>query len=108
MHLYRGIFCYNEIVSNYEIQQAKEDLNSIKDKVRLYLREHYPEDKKDTAQEVFEYLERIVTKVIKRQKLNLSWGSGASPCWHASIFLMLSAWIEAEVSLSVAISDALK
>jgi len=100
-------FCYNEIVSNYEIEQARESLNSIKDKVRLYLKEHYPKDKEDAAQEVFVYLERIVTKIIKRQKVSLSWGSGASPCWHASIFLLLSSWIEAETSLSVAISEAL-
>ena len=95
-------------MSNYEIEKARDALNSVKDKVRLYLKEHYPKDKEDAAQEVFEYLERLVTKIIKRQKLNLSWGSGASPCWHASIFLMLSAWIEAETTLSVAISEALK
>ena len=95
-------------MSNFEIEQATEALNSIKDKVRLYVKEHYPKDKEDTANEVFNHLENIVTRVIKRQKLNLSWGSGASPCWHSSIFLMLSAWIEAETSLSAAISEALK
>ena len=49
-------------MSNYEIEQAREALNSIKDKVRLYLKEHYPKDKEDTANEVFNYLENVVTK----------------------------------------------
>ena len=95
-------------MSNYEVQQAKADLNSAKENIQDYLHKHYPDDKEKRAVEAFKHLENIVTKIIKRQKFDLAWGSGASPCWHASIFLMLSAWIEAEVSLSIAISEALK
>ena len=95
-------------MSNYDVQQAKASLTSAKEEVQNYLHTHYPKDKEKMAGEAFKHLEDIVTKIIKRQKFDLAWGSGASPCWHASIFLMLSAWIEAEVSLSIAISDALK
>lgn len=95
-------------MSNYEIQQAREALDSIKDKLIVYLKDNYPNDDDDgMADDAFDYLERIVTKVIKRQKMEISWGAGASPAWHADIFSMLGSWIEAETSLSNAILEVL-
>ena len=93
-------------MSSYEIQKAAQALDSAKDDVKKYLKEHYPDETVATI--TFKYLEEIVTKIIKRQKVSVSWGSGASPCWHINIFRMLSSWIEAETNLSAAISEELK
>lgn len=84
---------------SYEFEQAKTKLAQIKISMIEYLSTTCSSDEK--ARTTFQYLEAIVSKIIKRQAYQLCFESNGSPLWHGEIMTFLANWILAENELGI-------
>lgn len=93
----------------YEYGKADLTLEEIKEKLYDYLTKSYSkeENTEEKAQHTFEYLKKIVDKIIKREAYKLQFSSGATPLWHCRIIGFLSKWVEAEYECGKILSDQL-
>lgn len=53
----------------------------------------------EIANKMFKYLETTIENVIKRKSLNFKFHPGGSPDWYATIFKIISKWIELETKV---------
>ena len=83
---------------DYDYAQADYDLDEIKEKLYAYLVKcQYDTGKtpEEEATRTFKYVESLVDKTIKRQRLDIRFGGGGSPLWYSTIMKYLSQWIAA-------------
>jgi len=89
----------------FEIEQARTELQSIKEKIEDYLKRSYSDE--ETAIDTYKYLEGLVDDICKRKKVNIQFSSGADPGWHADVYKMFSKWIQLEDDLAMMLSREL-
>jgi methionine synthase I (cobalamin-dependent) len=95
---------------SYEYGQASYDLEEIKEKLLAYLKNcSYPDTQNAEveAKATFKYLESTVDKIIKRNSVNIRFGSGGSPLWHSTVLHYLSKWVAAEIKMGKIIANEL-
>lgn len=88
-------------MNDYELEQAKADLESAKDNFQNFLIQSYQNSKfsdpQASTEQTMKYLESILDKIIKRQAINIEFLNGASPGWYSEIFKYFSLWLEQEI-----------
>ena len=88
---------------NFELQQAQLESELAREDLYNYLQLSYQNsnmgDPASSCDQTMKYLEEILEKIIKRQKININFLNGASPLWYAEIFRYFSNWIEKEVKV---------
>lgn len=94
---------------DYEFGQAGCNLEEIKENLKKYLEGSYKDnfDSFDQADKMFSLLETTVEDIIKRKEYRISFGSGGSPIWHATIYKYLSRWIDAELKMCEMLGEEL-
>jgi len=90
---------------SFEIKQAQDKLQTIKEKLDDYLKQSYTEEER--AIETYKYLEGLVDDICKRKEVKIEFSSGADPGWHADIYKMFSEWIRLEDDLAMMLSREL-
>ena len=87
---------------SYEYTKASQELEDIKEELKAYLLNSYKKDKdpEKVAKENFIYLEKVVSRIIKRKKYQFQFSAGGSPSWHATIFSFMSKWLRAEEKIN--------
>jgi phosphomannomutase len=98
---------------NFELEQARLDLDTTKESLRSFLVTSYTQSKYSKPEEVaaktMKYLDSIIDKMIKKQAITVDFLHGASALWFSEVFKYFSTWIEQEVRvcslLSAQIND---
>ena len=93
----------------FEYEQAKLNLQNIKDELYQYLLTSYKNDEvpKETTDKTFKYLEGIQDAILKRERLKIEFSKGGSPMWYKQLFSYLAKWIEEEYALDEILTEEL-
>lgn len=81
-----------------ELDQAKKNLEDIKNLLRSFLKRTYEND--ETAASTFIYLSKAVSRAIKKESIKIEFSKGGDLSWYMNIFHYLSNWMEAEKKTS--------
>jgi len=92
----------------YKFEEAKNELEYTKNELKEYLSNCYYNESSESANKTFKYLEKIVEKIIKRQKISISFGEGGSPEWYGNVFNLFSKWIMLELNICKMLSKNLE
>jgi hypothetical protein len=95
---------------SYEYTKASQELEEIKEELKAYLLSSYKKDKhpEKVAKENFIYLEKVISRIIKRKKYQFQFSAGGSPSWHATIFSFMSKWLRAEEKINKILCEDLE
>lgn len=81
-----------------DLEIAKRDLEEIKKSFKSFLVRSYADE--ETANNIFNYLARVIRRTIKRESVKIDFSSGGDAVWYMSIFNYLANWLEAEKKTS--------
>jgi len=90
-------------MGEFELKQAQLDSELAREELFSYLQQSYcnsnVSDPEASCQQTMKYLEDILEKIIKKQKISIDFLNGASPLWYVDIFRYFSNWIEKEIKI---------
>jgi len=91
-------------MSDYDLEQVREELSEVKEKLHSYLLGSYqkdPDGPEEATKKTFKYLGDVVDLIIKQQEFKIQFGSGGAILWHSRVLSLLAAWIEVEYKYSL-------
>ena len=97
-------------MTNYDLNQAREELDNIKLSLKEYLLKTFKDNRENPEQEadsVFRNLSQIITNIVKRKAYSLKWGPSGTAEWHLAILNYLTKWLTLEIRISKLLNDAL-
>jgi hypothetical protein len=90
-------------MNNFELEQAKLDLENTRESIYNFLVTSYTQSKyskpEEIASKTMKYLDGIIAKMIKKQAISIEFLNGASPLWFSELFKYFSTWVEQEVKV---------